>query len=261
MDKQNILYAKHCVVDYANNLVDYIIDRRKKDAYFDISSLLSYIEKSKYEYEPSEKIFTGFYDANNTPIYVGDIVKEGCNGLVAKVIIDFEKGYWLEGLGEGYGIENSDEWEVQTREDEVTTKRFYIGREFKLVTKLSDDQSNLDYENCQRYDVSLIIDNESSYTYQQQCVGHPSIENVVDNLIFNAQHCNPKFMNNHLQLITDNDEFDRWVKIREEYKKAYKFCRSVFSKKEFETLEKTDLWGSNEIHKNLDEGLDESYDR
>lgn len=114
LKENDILYAKHCVVDYANKLTDYIIKQREANPHFDISNVLAYITSSKYEYEPFEKIFTGFYDANNTPIYVGDIVKEGCNGLVAKVIIDFEKGYWLEGLGEGYGIENAHiEWEVQ----------------------------------------------------------------------------------------------------------------------------------------------------
>lgn len=114
LKENDILYAKHCVVDYANKLTDYIIKQREANPHFDISNVLAYITSSKYEYEPSEKIFTGFYDANNTPIYVGDIVKEGCNGIVAKVILDFEKGYWLEGLGKGYGIENAHiEWEVQ----------------------------------------------------------------------------------------------------------------------------------------------------
>lgn len=108
------IYAKECVVDYANKLTEYIINQREENPHFDISNVLTYITKSKYEYQPTEYIFTGYKDANGTPIYLGDTIKEGCNGLVAKVILDFEKGYWLEGLGEGYGIENAHiEWEVQ----------------------------------------------------------------------------------------------------------------------------------------------------
>lgn len=58
--------------------------------------------------------FTGHYDCNGKPIYVGNTIREGCNGLVAKVEYNTERGaYWLEGLGEGYGIENSEtEWEI-----------------------------------------------------------------------------------------------------------------------------------------------------
>lgn len=114
LEEKDILYAKHCVVDYANELTDYIINQRENNPHFDISNILAYLTKSKYEYTPSEYICTGHTDTNGTPIYVGDVVKEGCNGLVAKVVLDFEKGYLLEGLGEGYGIENAHiEWEVQ----------------------------------------------------------------------------------------------------------------------------------------------------
>ena len=58
--------------------------------------------------------FTGHYDCEGIPIYVGDIVVEGCNGNKAEVIFDEKRGaLWLKGLEEGYGIENSDvEWEV-----------------------------------------------------------------------------------------------------------------------------------------------------
>lgn len=66
----------------------------------------------------SERVFTGHYDKNNVPIYVGDTVKEWCNGLVAEVEFNVERGsFWLKGLGEGYGIEDSNiEWEVISRE-------------------------------------------------------------------------------------------------------------------------------------------------
>ena len=61
-----------------------------------------------------QKVFTGHYDVNNKPIYLGDTIKEGCNGLISKVEFNKKRGaYWLEGLGEGYGIEDSEiEWEV-----------------------------------------------------------------------------------------------------------------------------------------------------
>ena len=68
--------------------------------------------KEKIEY--SDKVYTGHNDCNGNPIYVGDIIKEGCNGLEAPVVWNNKRGsYWLEGLGEGYGIENAEiEWSV-----------------------------------------------------------------------------------------------------------------------------------------------------
>ena len=58
--------------------------------------------------------FTEHYDATGVPIYVGDIVVEGCNGFKAEVVYDKKRSsLWLKDLGEGYGIENSHiEWEV-----------------------------------------------------------------------------------------------------------------------------------------------------
>lgn len=66
-----------------------------------------------------EKSFTGHYDNTGKPIFVGDTVYEGCNGLVAKVEFNQERGaYWLAGLGDGYGIENSNiEWKILDPEE------------------------------------------------------------------------------------------------------------------------------------------------
>ena len=57
-------------------------------------------------------IFTGHYDSNGKPIFLGDKIKEGCNGLISTVEFNKERGaYWLKDLGDGYSIEDSDvEW-------------------------------------------------------------------------------------------------------------------------------------------------------
>ena len=66
-----------------------------------------------------EKIFTGHYDNTGKPVFVGDAVYESCNGLVAKVEFNQERGaYWLAGLGDGYGIEDSNiEWKILNPEE------------------------------------------------------------------------------------------------------------------------------------------------
>lgn len=60
------------------------------------------------------KIFTGHYDVNHKPIHVGDTIKEGCNGIIAKVEFNQERGaYGLEGCSGDYSIEDSEiEWEI-----------------------------------------------------------------------------------------------------------------------------------------------------
>ena len=57
--------------------------------------------------------FTGHYDVNGKPIFLGDTIIEGCNGLISSVEFNKERGaYWLKGLGDGYSIEDSSiEWE------------------------------------------------------------------------------------------------------------------------------------------------------
>lgn len=56
----------------------------------------------------SEKIFTGHYDMNK-PIYVGDKVKEGCNGIISEVEFNQKRGtYGLKGCSGDYNIKDSE---------------------------------------------------------------------------------------------------------------------------------------------------------
>ena len=58
--------------------------------------------------------YTGLTDRNGKRIFEGDIVEEGCNGLIGVVVWDNTKGtYKLKDFGEGYEIENAHiEWEI-----------------------------------------------------------------------------------------------------------------------------------------------------
>lgn len=57
---------------------------------------------------------TGFTDCCGNPIFLGDTIKEGCNGLTSKVVYNKKRGaFWLDRLRDGYGIENAGiEWTV-----------------------------------------------------------------------------------------------------------------------------------------------------
>ena len=58
--------------------------------------------------------YTGMVDYEDNRIWEDDIIKEGCNGLVGRVIWDNKLGtYRLAGLGEDYVIKDARlEWEV-----------------------------------------------------------------------------------------------------------------------------------------------------
>lgn len=126
------LFYKHCVEgedkEFENLMVEHDAEIRAKaiddfveklNDFLHIEDISYYTEdiakmanqlKEKIEFR--DKVYTGHNDCNGNPIYVGDIIKEGCNGLEAAIVWNNERGsYWLEGLGEGYGIENAEiEW-------------------------------------------------------------------------------------------------------------------------------------------------------
>ena len=63
---------------------------------------------------------TGHFDAEGNLIQVGDVVYESWNGITAEVVWNPEKAsFWLKGLGEGYGIEDSNaEWYIVQKYNE-----------------------------------------------------------------------------------------------------------------------------------------------
>ena len=77
----------------------------------------NYLQSTSEYYKIDETTlcqYTGKTDINKNKIWENDIVKEGCNGLIAKVIWDEELAtYRLDGLGPDYLIRDASiEWEV-----------------------------------------------------------------------------------------------------------------------------------------------------
>lgn len=62
----------------------------------------------------NEFVNTGFKDCEGISIFVGDTIKEGCNGLISTVEWRYEAGtFCLKGLGDCYNIKDSSiEWTV-----------------------------------------------------------------------------------------------------------------------------------------------------
>jgi len=74
-------------------------------------SLIELDQKNPMDYEVVW--FTNAFDCNKTPIYNGDIVKEGCNGLIGVVSFDEEScTYKLKGFGDYYIKDAAVEWTV-----------------------------------------------------------------------------------------------------------------------------------------------------
>lgn len=106
----------YCLIDEDYEITDY--DAKAYHHSGNMSyKLREYLyEKFGVEYAKDylfmNNIFTGHYDSNGKPIFLGDKIKEGCNGLISTVEFNKERGaYWLKDLGDGYSIEDSDvEW-------------------------------------------------------------------------------------------------------------------------------------------------------
>lgn len=106
----------YCLIDEDYEITDY--DAKAYHHSGNMSyKLREYLyEKFGVEYAKDylfmNNIFTGHYDRNGKPIFLGDKIKEGCNGLISTVEFNKERGaYWLKDLGDGYSIEDSDvEW-------------------------------------------------------------------------------------------------------------------------------------------------------
>ncbi len=81
----------------------------------------------------NEYVNTGFKDCDKTSIYVGDIIQEGCNGLISIVEWNQKRGsFWLKNLGEGYGIENASiEWKVLNSESK-DSPMYHKGKDIVL---------------------------------------------------------------------------------------------------------------------------------
>ena len=106
----------YCLIDEDYEITDY--DAKAYHHSGNMSyKLREYLyEKFGVEYAKDylfmNNIFTGHYDSNGKPIFLGDKIKEGCNGLISTVEFNKERSaYWLKDLGDGYSIEDSDvEW-------------------------------------------------------------------------------------------------------------------------------------------------------
>jgi len=113
----------YCLIDEDYEITDY--DAKAYHHSGNMSyKLREYLyEKFGVEYAKDylfmNNIFTGHYDSNGKPIFLGDKIKEGCNGLISTVEFNKERGaYWLKDLGDGYSIEDSDvEWTKIKKKD------------------------------------------------------------------------------------------------------------------------------------------------
>lgn len=102
-------------VEDLTNILDntYELLLQAKYINYKLSGYTSMENNMTINHDISQKKFTGYYDSNHCPIYVGDTVKEACNGLIRKVVENHlcVGGYGLEGCCPDYNIEDADiEW-------------------------------------------------------------------------------------------------------------------------------------------------------
>ena len=116
-DKEYADEEGYCLIDEDYEITDYNVTAYHHSGNMDYKFREYLYEKFGVEYAKDflfmNNNFTWHYDVNGKPIFLGDTIIEGCNGLISSVEFNKERGaYWLKGLGDGYSIENSSiEWE------------------------------------------------------------------------------------------------------------------------------------------------------
>ena len=121
--------------------------------------------------------YTGHMDSLGNPIFVGDVVKEGCNGLVAEVEFNKERGaYHLKGLGEGYGIEDSEiEWEVVATKQQMTNMLALDDEE--LFARMDEIEDILKHGKLKLKDRLPMIKEQDALLYEADRRGWKKVSN------------------------------------------------------------------------------------
>lgn len=87
-----------------------------------------------------QRTFTGFFDSNGKRIYVGNKVKETCNGLIGTVGWDAEAGtYKLMEYGDYYITDADTDWEVLPDQEQVQVNAPDFLKFFEKFKKKMDD--------------------------------------------------------------------------------------------------------------------------
>lgn len=116
-DKEYVDEEGYCLIDEDYEITDYNVKSYHHSENMNYKLREYLYGKFGIEYAKDflfmNNNFTGHYDVNGKPIFIGDTILEGCNGLISSVEFNKERGaYWLKGLGDGYSIEDSSiEWE------------------------------------------------------------------------------------------------------------------------------------------------------
>lgn len=116
-DKEYVDEEGYCLIDEDYEITDYNVKSYHHSENMNYKLREYLYGKFGIEYAKDflfmNNNFTGHYDVNGKPIFIGDTILEGCNGLISSVEFNKERGaYWLKGLCDGYSIEDSSiEWE------------------------------------------------------------------------------------------------------------------------------------------------------
>lgn len=122
--------------------------------------------------------FTGFYDCKKRPIYIGDKVKEWCNGFEGTVGWDKEKGtYKIIELGEGYEIENSHiEWEVLDKEEVHKAKQIRPIEEDYTRSFILTCVDETDFWKKTFVDIELLVNEDMEYEQVLEAIRLSSVD-------------------------------------------------------------------------------------